>query len=82
MVMICKFHFCPRYVLGILMQAMELEEEKRLREQCQSLLAVAKNLFSHLGKDNFSKSTFKAILLIEVNHVALKDFKDFIHLIS
>lgn len=31
------------------MQAVELEEEKRLREQCQSLLAVAKNLFSHLG---------------------------------
>ena len=36
------------------MQAVELEEEKRLRDQCQSLLAVAKNLFSHLGNTNKS----------------------------
>lgn len=43
----------PRYdnrqVLGTLVGVIELEEERRLREQCQSLLAVAKNLFSHLG---------------------------------
>lgn len=38
-----------RQVLGTLVGAVELEEERRLREQCQSLLAVAKNLFSHLG---------------------------------
>lgn len=39
----------PRQVLGTLVSAVELEEERRLRLQCQSLLAVAKNLFSHLG---------------------------------
>jgi len=39
---------CFQYVLGTLVKAVELEEEKRLREQCQTLLKVAKNLFSHL----------------------------------
>ncbi|KZS09939.1 putative cAMP and cAMP-inhibited cGMP 3',5'-cyclic phosphodiesterase 10A [Daphnia magna] len=41
-------HQCFQQVLGTLVGAVELEEERRLREQCQSLLAVAKNLFSHL----------------------------------
>lgn len=37
-------------MLGRLVSAVEYEEEKRQREQCQSLLAVAEKLFSHLGK--------------------------------
>ena len=40
---------CYRVVGGILSSALALEEETRLRRQCQSLLTVAKNLFSHLG---------------------------------
>ena len=47
-----------RYVLGTLVKAVELEEEKRLREQCQTLLKVAKNLFSHLGKDRLEAFVF------------------------
>ena len=38
-----------RHVLGTLVTTVKLEEERRLREQCQSLLKVAKKLFSHLG---------------------------------
>ncbi|XP_046438368.1 cGMP-dependent 3',5'-cyclic phosphodiesterase-like [Daphnia pulex] len=41
-------HQCFQQVLGTLVGAVELEEERRLRVQCQSLLSVAKNLFSHL----------------------------------
>ncbi|XP_076333643.1 cGMP-dependent 3',5'-cyclic phosphodiesterase-like isoform X2 [Tachypleus tridentatus] len=43
---IVKEYFMP--VIPILLRTREYEEEKRLREQCQSLLAVAKNLFIHL----------------------------------
>ena len=43
----CFFFFSV--VGGILSSALALEEETRLRRQCQSLLTVAKNLFSHLG---------------------------------
>lgn len=45
---VCVLTLC-RQVLGTLVGAVELEEERRLRVQCQSLLSVAKNLFSHLG---------------------------------
>lgn len=40
---------CFRVTLGVLLNTMAYEEEKRLRTQCQSLLAVARNLFTHLG---------------------------------
>ncbi|XP_022238253.1 cGMP-dependent 3',5'-cyclic phosphodiesterase-like [Limulus polyphemus] len=41
-------HECFLPIVPILLKTQEYEEEKRLREQCQSLLAVAKNLFIHL----------------------------------
>ncbi|GFQ63933.1 cGMP-dependent 3',5'-cyclic phosphodiesterase, partial [Trichonephila clavata] len=37
-----------RCVYPILFRAAAYEEERRLREECQSLLTVAKNLFTHL----------------------------------
>ncbi|XP_055937013.1 cGMP-dependent 3',5'-cyclic phosphodiesterase-like isoform X1 [Argiope bruennichi] len=37
-----------RCVCPILLRAAACEEERRLREECQSLLTVAKNLFTHL----------------------------------
>ncbi|CAH2006329.1 unnamed protein product [Acanthoscelides obtectus] len=38
-----------RYCLAILLNTRECEEERRLKQQCQSLLTVARKLFSHLG---------------------------------
>ncbi|PNF17627.1 cGMP-dependent 3',5'-cyclic phosphodiesterase [Cryptotermes secundus] len=38
-----------RYCLGTMLNTFAYEEEKRKRLQCQSMLAVAKNIFSHLG---------------------------------
>ncbi|XP_071454561.1 cGMP-dependent 3',5'-cyclic phosphodiesterase-like [Hetaerina americana] len=40
---------CFQYTLGIILNTLSYEEEKRLRIQCQSLLTVARNLFSHLS---------------------------------
>lgn len=39
---------CFTYIAPILIKSLAFEEEKRLRKQCQSLLTVAKNLFTHL----------------------------------
>ncbi|XP_050693259.1 cGMP-dependent 3',5'-cyclic phosphodiesterase-like isoform X2 [Eriocheir sinensis] len=39
---------CFRCVAGILMTTAEAERERRLRTQCQALLTVAQNLFTHL----------------------------------
>ncbi|XP_022254452.1 cGMP-dependent 3',5'-cyclic phosphodiesterase-like isoform X2 [Limulus polyphemus] len=39
---------CFSAVVPLLLMTQAYEEEKRLREQCQSLLTVAKNLFTHL----------------------------------
>lgn len=38
-----------RYCLTLLLNTRECEEERRLKQQCQSLLLVARKLFSHLG---------------------------------
>ncbi|XP_065343189.1 cGMP-dependent 3',5'-cyclic phosphodiesterase-like [Cloeon dipterum] len=40
---------CCLTLLGIIINTMSYEREKRLKNQCQSLLTVAKNLFTHLG---------------------------------
>lgn len=45
-----SFHFLGRVTNGLLLNTLALEEEKRLKQQCQSLLSVAKKLFTHLGK--------------------------------
>ena len=39
-----------RYVLGHLVTAFELYEEKRVRDQCQNLLQVARRLLGKIGK--------------------------------
>jgi hypothetical protein len=39
-----------RYCLGTVLNTCAYEEEKQMRLQCQSMLAVAKNIFSHLGE--------------------------------
>ncbi|GAB6033257.1 cGMP-dependent 3',5'-cyclic phosphodiesterase [Chamberlinius hualienensis] len=39
---------CFKYTAAVLLNTLAYEEEKRLKLQCQSLLTVAKNLFSHL----------------------------------
>ncbi|XP_063840709.1 cGMP-dependent 3',5'-cyclic phosphodiesterase-like isoform X2 [Scylla paramamosain] len=39
---------CFRCVVGILLNTAEAERERRLRTQCQALLSVAQNLFTHL----------------------------------
>lgn len=41
-----------RFCLPVLINTMESEEEMRLKEQCMSLLAVARKLFSNLGNLN------------------------------
>lgn len=38
-----------RYCLTLLLNTRECEEERRLKQQCQNLLLVARKLFSHLG---------------------------------
>lgn len=38
-----------KYCLTVLLNTREMEEECRLKKQCQSLLSVARRLFSHLG---------------------------------
>ncbi|KAJ8951186.1 hypothetical protein NQ314_007726 [Rhamnusium bicolor] len=38
-----------KYCLTLLLNTRECEEERRLKQQCQSLLSVARKLFSHLG---------------------------------
>jgi len=43
------WHSC-RYCLGTVLNTFAYEEEKQMRLQCQSMLAVAKNIFSHLGE--------------------------------
>jgi len=43
------WHAC-RYCLGTVLNTFAYEEEKQMRLQCQSMLAVAKNIFSHLGE--------------------------------
>ncbi|XP_067009440.1 cGMP-dependent 3',5'-cyclic phosphodiesterase [Anabrus simplex] len=40
---------CFRFCLGTVLNTVAYEEEKRLKKQCQSLLSVARNLFSRLG---------------------------------
>ncbi|XP_076069074.1 cGMP-dependent 3',5'-cyclic phosphodiesterase-like [Oratosquilla oratoria] len=39
---------CFRYVLSAVLTAAELDRERRARRQCQALLSVAQNLFTHL----------------------------------
>lgn len=39
---------CFKYTTTLLLNTLAFEEERRLKLQCQSLLRVAKNLFSHL----------------------------------
>lgn len=39
-----------RYTVGMLVNTATAERERRLRTQCQALLNVAQNLFTHLGK--------------------------------
>ncbi|XP_059476032.1 cGMP-dependent 3',5'-cyclic phosphodiesterase-like [Neocloeon triangulifer] len=43
---------CCLTLLGIILNTMSYEREKRLKMQCQSLLTVAKNLFTHLDNIN------------------------------
>uniref|UniRef100_A0A182S644 Uncharacterized protein n=1 Tax=Anopheles maculatus TaxID=74869 RepID=A0A182S644_9DIPT len=50
-----------RYVLGHLVTAFELYEEKRVRDQCQNLLQVARRL---LGKIGFNGSVHRVYLAI------------------
>lgn len=38
-----------KYCLMLLLNTRECEEERRLKHQCQTLLTVARKLFSHLG---------------------------------
>ncbi|KAF7283461.1 hypothetical protein GWI33_000545 [Rhynchophorus ferrugineus] len=38
-----------RYCLSLLLNTRQCEEERRLKTECQSLLLVARKLFSHLG---------------------------------
>ncbi|XP_018319534.1 cGMP-dependent 3',5'-cyclic phosphodiesterase [Agrilus planipennis] len=45
-------HEVFRYCLTIMMNTASSEEEARLKRQCQSLLMVARKLFSHLGNIN------------------------------
>lgn len=45
-------HETLRYCLTLLLNTRQCEEEKRLKNQCQSLLSVARKLFSHLGDLN------------------------------
>ncbi|CAG9825144.1 unnamed protein product [Phaedon cochleariae] len=45
-------HETFKYCLALLLNTRECEEERRLKQQCQSLLAVARKLFSHLGDLN------------------------------
>ncbi|KAG8227337.1 hypothetical protein J437_LFUL003326 [Ladona fulva] len=40
---------CFQHTHGILLNTLAYEEERRLRIQCQSLLTVARNLFTHLS---------------------------------
>ncbi|XP_046389171.1 cGMP-dependent 3',5'-cyclic phosphodiesterase-like isoform X2 [Ischnura elegans] len=40
---------CFEHTLGIILNTLAYEEERRLRIQCQSLLTVARNLFTHLS---------------------------------
>ncbi|TRY73632.1 hypothetical protein TCAL_12958 [Tigriopus californicus] len=39
---------CLEVTNGLLLNTLALEEEKRLKQQCQSLLSVARKLFTHL----------------------------------
>ncbi|XP_068220457.1 uncharacterized protein [Palaemon carinicauda] len=39
---------CFKYTVGMLVNTVEVERERRLRTQCQALLSVAQNLFTHL----------------------------------
>ncbi|XP_023014111.1 cGMP-dependent 3',5'-cyclic phosphodiesterase [Leptinotarsa decemlineata] len=42
-------HETFKYCLTLLLNTRECEEERRLKQQCQTLLTVARKLFSHLG---------------------------------
>jgi hypothetical protein len=44
-----EWHACS-YCLGTVLNTFAYEEEKQMWLQCQSMLAVAKNIFSHLGE--------------------------------
>ncbi|XP_066977426.1 cGMP-dependent 3',5'-cyclic phosphodiesterase-like isoform X2 [Macrobrachium rosenbergii] len=39
---------CFKYTVGMLVNTVGVERERRLRTQCQALLSVAQNLFTHL----------------------------------
>lgn len=49
LMLIFLWHAC-RYCLGTVLNTFAYEEEKQMRLQCQSMLAVAKNIFSQLGE--------------------------------
>ncbi|GFT37733.1 histone-lysine N-methyltransferase SETMAR [Trichonephila clavipes] len=53
-----------RCVYPILFRAAAYEEERRLREECQSLLTVAKNLFTHLALEfpNVGRTTLHKVV--------------------
>ncbi|XP_042238504.1 cGMP-dependent 3',5'-cyclic phosphodiesterase-like isoform X2 [Homarus americanus] len=46
---VLKVEECFRYTVGILVNTATAEMERRLRTQCQALLSVAQNLFTHLN---------------------------------
>jgi hypothetical protein len=48
-IFVMGWHAC-RYCLGTVLNTFAYEEEKQMRLQCQSMLAVAKNIFSRLGE--------------------------------
>ncbi|XP_069947846.1 cGMP-specific 3',5'-cyclic phosphodiesterase [Cherax quadricarinatus] len=45
---VLKVQECFRYTVGMLLNTATAERERRLRTQCQALLNVAQNLFTHL----------------------------------
>ena len=46
--------------VGVLQASLALEEELSLKAQLQKLLTVAKNLFTHLGKETKFLKTYKS----------------------
>lgn len=45
-----SFFSLNRYILGHLLTAFDLFEEKRVRNQCQNLLQVARRLLGKIGE--------------------------------
>nr|CAD7448724.1 unnamed protein product [Timema bartmani] len=74
---------CFRYTLGSVRNTFLYEEERRVKTQCQSLLSVARNLFSHLDDvsdllqeimaeaRNLTKAERCSLFLLDPNHQEL-----------